>query len=587
MKQQKLVAAVAAALLLAATGAGSAAGPDQNRVMVKFKPGAGAQVRSALKAAGGRIHRELGPQGVIAVSMPEQALNGLRNNPNVEYVEQDAPRYPAAQTAPYGIGNVQAPQTWAAGADGTGIKVCVIDSGINADHEDFAGISMTGYPSGWDNDSCGHGTHVAGTIAAVDNGLGVVGVSPGAVSLHIVQVFNGQSCGWSYASDLVDAANRCQAAGAKVINMSLGGDFASTAERNAFAQLDSEGILSIAAAGNDGNTAHSYPASYDSVMSVAAVDINNQHADFSQRTSQVEIAGPGVAVLSTYPYRTASMSAAGSSYIVSAMEGSIQSVASGAMVDGGLCTSPGSWAGKVVMCERGDISFADKVAAVQNGGGAAAVVYNNAPGGFSGTLGTMTSSIPALSMSQEDGQALVGGALGQIADVSSVSESDTSGYAYLDGTSMATPHVAGVAAIVWSADPTKSNQQVRDALTSTALDLGVAGRDNDTGFGLVQALDATDALLGGGPGPEPGEAPTGLSASSGGISKGRLQVDLSWSGGGGSVDVFRNGTRIATTSNNGSYTDAAKVRKFSSGTFTYQVCNAGTSECSGNASVNY
>lgn len=585
MKQHSLAAALVAALALSATAA-TAAGPDPDRVMVKFRPGAAAQVENALRAAGGRIHLQLAPQRVFAVSVPAQALAGLRNNPNIEYVELDAPRYPSAQTTPYGINNVQAPETWAVGADGTGIKVCVIDSGINAAHEDFAGVSMTGYPSGWNSDSCGHGTHVAGTIAAANNSVGVVGVSPGKVSLHVVKVFDGASCGWSYASTLVDAANRCASAGAKVINMSLGGSTSSATESNAFATLDSQGILSIAAAGNAGNSSNSYPASYPSVMSVAAVDQNNAKASFSQFNAQVEIAGPGVGTLSTYPFRSASMSVGASSYIVSAMEGSVQSTAGGALVNGGRCTAAGSWAGKVVLCERGDVSFADKVNAVTAGGGVAAVVYNNAPGGFSGTLGTgVTSSIPALSMSQEDGQSLVAGAIGQNAAVSSVTQSNTSGYAYLDGTSMATPHVAGVAAVVWSAKPTATNAQVRSALTSTALDLGAAGRDTSYGYGLVQAFDATEALLGGGGG-EPAPAPSGLTASNLGTVKGKVSVGLGWSGGAVTVDVYRNGAKVKSAiSNTGATNDAVKVR--GSGTLTYQVCNAGTTSCSGSATVNY
>lgn len=589
MKQHTLVMAISAAMLLTLSGAASAAGPDPDRVMVKFKPGASAQVRSALGAAGGKVHLELGPQRVIAASVPQQALAGLRNNPHVEYVEPDAPRYPAAQVTPYGINNVQAPAAWSVGADGSGIKVCVIDSGINAGHEDFAGIPMSGYPSGWNNDSCGHGTHVAGTIAAANNGLGVVGVSPGAVSLHIVKVFDGASCGWSYASTLVDAANRCSAAGAKVINMSLGGSTSSTTESNAFANLDSQGILSIAAAGNDGNTRHSYPASYASVMSVAAVDANNAHAAFSQATNQVEIAAPGVGVLSTYPYRDASMSVGGASFIVSPIEGTVQANASGQLVDGGLCSSSGSWGGKVVMCERGVTSFADKVAAAQAGGASAVVIYNNVPGGFAGTLGTATSTVPALSMSQEDGQALVGGSLGQTASVSSVPQSNASGYAYLDGTSMATPHVAGGAAVVWSANPSASNQQVRAALTSTALDLGTAGRDNYYGHGLMQVFAAVESIVGGGGSdPDPVAAPSSLTAYNYGTSKGNTEFGLQWSGGDVTVDVYRDGSKVASgIGNTGSHTDRVKLKKNASGSFTYKVCNAGTSACSAEASVSY
>jgi subtilisin family serine protease len=185
-------------------------------------------------------------------------------------MEQDAKRYPMAQVSPYGIAQVQAPDAVAVGADGSGIKVCIIDSGIKSNHEDFAGVAMTGQSGqNWGSDSCGHGTHVAGTIAAANNNVGVVGVSPGKVSLHIVKVFDGASCGWSYSSSLIAAANECASAGAKIISMSLGGGSSSTTESNGFANLYSQGVLSIAAAGNAGNTTKSYPASYDSVMSVA------------------------------------------------------------------------------------------------------------------------------------------------------------------------------------------------------------------------------------------------------------------------------------------------------------------------------
>ena len=588
MKQQKLVVALGAALALSISCAAVAAQPDANRVMVKYKAGASAQVEAALRGAGGKVHTRLARQGVFAVTLPPQALQGLRNRPDIEYIELDAPRYASAQVTPYGINSVQAPQTWAVGADGTGIKVCVVDSGINQAHEDFAGIAMSGYPTGWNNDSCGHGTHVAGSIAAANNTTGVVGVSPGKVSLHIVKVFDGAACGWSYASTLVDAANRCQAAGAKIISMSLGGSTSSTTEKNAFASLYSQGMLSIAAAGNDGNNRHSYPASYDSVMSVAAVDSSNVVASFSQFTSQVEIAAPGVGVLSTYPFRDAAMTVGGASFIVSALSGSKQSTASGAMVNGGRCTSAGSWAGKVVLCERGDIAFIDKVNNVTAGGGVAAVVYNNVSGGFSGTLGDgVTSTIPGISMSQADGQTLVAGSMGQTASVSTIAESNTSGYAYLDGTSMATPHVSGAAAVIWSANPSATNQQVRDAMNGTALDLGAAGRDNYYGNGLVQTFDATEALLGGGGGgPDPVAAPAGLTAYYYGVSKGKKQFGLTWTAGAVTVDVYRNGSKVKSAiSNTGSYGEALKLS--GSGTLTYKVCNAGSTDCSANATVSY
>jgi serine protease len=162
------------------------------------------------------------------------------------------------------------------------------------------GINVTGYKGNlpWYQNGEGHGTHVAGTIAAVNNHLGFVGVIQGMVNLYIVRVF-GDSGSWAYASDLIDAANRCVSACANIISMSLGTPSYSATMEEAFNQLNSQGILSIAAAGNDGNIAFSYPASFPSVMSVAAIDSNKGIAYFSQRNSQVDIAAPRVNVLST------------------------------------------------------------------------------------------------------------------------------------------------------------------------------------------------------------------------------------------------------------------------------------------------
>jgi serine protease len=475
MKQRTLTGALLLGLAMTVGASASLAqqGANKERVWVQFKDGSKAQVQRALQGAGGEIHHAFDGINAFAVSLPSQAIDGIRNNPNVKLVEADPIRKPMGQVQPYGIGMVQAPEVWATGNTGTGITVCVIDSGIHAAHEDFQGVNLVGgYPTGWNTDTCGHGSHVAGTIAAKNNNVGVVGVNTGGISLYTVKVFDGASCGWSYSSTLVDAANRCANAGAKVINMSLGGSFSSQTENSAFQNLYSQGVLSIAAAGNGGNTQHSYPASYSSVVSVAAVDSTKTLASFSQRNNQVELAAPGVGVLSTVPFVSATTSVDGVSYIVSALEFTHQGTGSGALVNGGRCTSAGSWSGRTVLCERGDISFADKVNNAFAGGAAAVIIYNNAPGGFSGTLGSAGPAIPAVSMSQEDGQYLVANKIGVTASVSTVPDNQGNGYAYYDGTSMATPHVAGVAALIWSANPGWSNQQIRDALAVTAEDLG-------------------------------------------------------------------------------------------------------------------
>jgi subtilisin family serine protease len=132
---------------------------------------------------------------------------------------------------------------------------------------------------------------------------------------------------------------------------------------------------------------------------------------------------------------------------------------------------------------------------VQNSGGTAAVIYNNVAGGFLGTLGEgYSSTIPAISLSQEDGQFLIANKLGKSATVFTSLTIPANGYEAWDGTSMATPHVSGVAALIWSAFPSLTNIQIRNALTGSAMDLGTAGRDVYYGFGLVQAFDALVSL---------------------------------------------------------------------------------------------
>jgi len=496
------------------------------RVLVQFQPGTRGAVEKTLKGVGADFHYAFDELDAFAVTVPAAALNGLTKNPNVLLVEEDAPRFPIGieksgaaavaaaegQTVPYGVDMVQARDVWDANRDGavdsgapTGAnrKICIIDSGFYTGHEDLQGVSVSGYNGNlpWSVDGSGHGTHVSGTIAAMNNALGVIGVTPGTVQVYMVRVF-GDDGTWAYSSTLIDAANRCSTAGANIISMSLGGSIKSKTEERAFNTHYSNGILSIAAAGNEGTTALSYPASYSSVVSVAAIDANKLVADFSQKNSAVELAAPGVAVLSTVPYIDLNaLSVGGTTYSAGHVEYAARGSASGALVNGGLCTSTGAWSGKVVLCQRGDIDFYTKVMNVQNSGGAAAVIYNNVSGGFLGTLGEgNTSSIIGISLSMEDGLYLVANQLGSSATITSSLTQPASGYELYDGTSMATPHTSAVAALVWSADPTATNAEVRNALTSTAEDLGTAGRDNSYGFGLVQAADAITALTGGGGG---------------------------------------------------------------------------------------
>jgi serine protease len=338
------------------------------------------------------VRRELINLNVVAVTMTSNKAEALRRNKNIKYIEPDLKRYligvrgggtnsvPTSpnlrrlvETSPYGIGMVQA--NLLSFNTTSNITVCIIDTGYGLGHEDLPdNATVTGAPNGgfgpWYEDGDGHGTHVAGTIAAIgNNAKGVIGVCPG-VKLHIVRVFgNGKG---TYSSDILAALNACKTAGAKIVSMSLGGTGSSITEETAYNNANNEGVLTIAAAGNSGNTAFSYPASYTSVVSVGAVDESKIIASFSQKNSQVDFAAPGVRVQSTVP---------------------------------------------------------------------------------------------------------------------------GSNYAFYSGTSMATPHVSGVAALVWSRFPACTNQNIRDALAFTAQDLGTTGLDNSYGFGLVQAKNAFDCLL--------------------------------------------------------------------------------------------
>jgi subtilisin family serine protease len=484
-----VAAGVLAACIIALTNATAApGGPALERVIVAFKAGKGPAVKAALQGMGADIHYEFPALRGFAATLPAAAVRGLAGNPNVAYLEPDVRRYAMAQSTPYGIPMVQADVAPQPGSPQK--TVCIIDSGYSLGHEDLPGNNVSGYNGNlaWDQDGDGHGTHVAGTVAAVSNNVGVVGVI-GNVNLYIVRVFGDDGL-WAYSSSLVDAVRRCVNEGnADVINMSLGGGPKSRFEEAAFNDAQAAGVLAIASAGNDGNTRRNYPASYDAVVSVAAIDSAATVADFSQRNSAVELAAPGVTVRSTVPTGTGTNESvtvnSTTSYEVVGMDGSPEASGSGALVDCSRGTSPCPGGGdQVCLIERGDINFSDKVLACESGGGVAAIVYNNVPGLFSGTLGGVETTIPSVGMSQEDGQFLRNN--GGDANVATL----PGNYAFFDGTSMAAPHVSGVAALVWSNHPGCSNTEIRNALAATARDLGDAGRDNAYGFGLVQAADA-------------------------------------------------------------------------------------------------
>jgi subtilisin family serine protease len=327
-------------------------------------------------------------------------------------------------------------------------------------------------------------------------------VSPGKVSMFFVKVFGDENegkCVWTFSSQLIDAANRCADAGARVINMSLGGGDPTKAEQKSFQNLTRRGVLSIAAAGNGGSAsaavdAYSFPASYPDVVSVAAVDASSNLAGFSQKNDAVDLAGPGVSVLSTYPFTMPPLLSGSDTYEAVPLANSYVGTVTAPLVDGGLCGAVNAtWAGKIVLCTRGTYSFLFKTQNAYAGGAVGVIIANNQAGAPNFTLGadlTVIPQIPATGVTQSTGLALLASHVGDATTVSTVVQSHSNGYAFLSGTSMATPHVVGVAALVWSANPTWTRQQVLTALKATAHDLGTPGYDVGYGWGLVQARDA-------------------------------------------------------------------------------------------------
>lgn len=205
------------------------------------------------------------------------------------------------QMIPWGVDRVEAPTAWDY-STGEGVKVAILDSGVDIDHPDLddnlAGCENFIYR--WQNcdDDNGHGTHVAGIIAAEDNNFGVAGVAPKA-RIDALKVLN--SRGRGYLSDVLEALDWAIANNAQVINMSLGTSSDITSFREAIEKVHAAGITQVSSAGNSGPAADSvtYPARYPEVIAVAATDVNNNVPSWSSR-GEIDLAAPGVEIYSTY-----------------------------------------------------------------------------------------------------------------------------------------------------------------------------------------------------------------------------------------------------------------------------------------------
>lgn len=203
------------------------------------------------------------------------------------------------ETVPWGIEYMK---NLVPAASGTGelVKVGIIDTGIDMDHPDLVGNIKGGYNTiskkGSYDDDNGHGTHVAGIIAAVDNDIGVVGVLPEA-ELYAVKALD--STGNGYVSDVIEGIEWCIENDIDIINMSIGMTNDSMALHEVVIRAWDVGIVLVAAAGNNYGGDCEYPAAYQEVIGVGAISYKNQIGDFSA-ISGVDFWAPGVNVYSTY-----------------------------------------------------------------------------------------------------------------------------------------------------------------------------------------------------------------------------------------------------------------------------------------------
>ncbi|TLS37258.1 S8 family peptidase [Pseudalkalibacillus caeni] len=222
-----------------------------------------------------------------------------------------------ASQLPRGIEMIQAPDLWTESNKGKGCIVAVIDTGCQTDHPDLAERIIDGKnftsdhnadPKNYE-DNNGHGTHVAGTIAASLNQNGFSGAAPEA-NLLILKVLTGQGSGkYKWIIDAINYAvdwRSSEGEKVRVISMSLGGPTDVPELHEAIKQAVSRGVLVVCAAGNEGDNngntdEFSYPGAYNEVIQVGAVDLNRRLASFTNTNDQVDLVAPGVDILSTYP----------------------------------------------------------------------------------------------------------------------------------------------------------------------------------------------------------------------------------------------------------------------------------------------
>ncbi len=400
----------------------------------------------------------------------------------------------------------------------TTVVVAVIDTGIDHTHPDLVsnlwqnageipGDGLDNDGNGYiddyygydfaDNtsdpiDSGDHGTHVAGTIAASgNNGLGVIGVDYQARIMALKASADGDTFADAAVIEAIQYATMMKGRGVNIvaINASFGGGGFSSTEHDAIQAAGDAGIVFCTAAGNssaNNDTTPTYPASYrlPNMIVVAAGDQNDNLASFSNYgATTVDLAAPGVNILSTKPVwlstTSATVSQGANTYIANGLtyagttNGLTATVYNCGL--GNPSDFPAAVSGNIALMQRGTLTFSNKVADAMAAGATAAIIYNNEPGNFSGTLIGPGAWIPSVSLAQADGQALLAVLPATATLVNQLAPSQV--YQFLDGTSMATPHVAGAVAFAAMNYPSETvTRRVQRILQSVDPIAGLSGK---------------------------------------------------------------------------------------------------------------
>ncbi|MCK4390069.1 MAG: S8 family serine peptidase [Desulfobacterales bacterium] len=469
----------------------------------------------------------------------------------VELVEKHALRYPntTIPNDPYfgeqwGLTKIQAPEAWDTTRGSPEVIIAVIDTGVDYTHPDLSdniwmnnaelngteGVDDDGNGyiddiRGWDfagtdefdpddadadpMDVDSHGTHVAGVIVAKgNNDLGVAGVCWNAKIMLLKVMADNSDLIEEW--DVIEAIDYAIDNGARIVNCSFGGEDYMQTEYEAFGSLKIAGILAVCAAGNEElNTdeiiSKNYPSCYDldNIISVAASNQNDNLASFSNYgLTTVDVMAPGVNIKSTIPVETeASVTVDSTTYAASGMQYASMTDEDGITAVAYDCGMgypnefPSGVSDNIALIQRGkrdeeDFYFSAKTSNAQAAGAVAVIIYNNVTGNFDDwTLGTPGDWVPVVCISKADAEALTAMGLPRTVTLVNKLADSPSSYATMSGTSVAAPHVSGIAGLLLAKNPSLGYTRVKSAILDT-VDRIPSVSDKMVSGGRVNALCA-------------------------------------------------------------------------------------------------